>query len=47
MLGNGDNGLSIGDKLVQIGDNEESRNSHVFAATTTSLVVTIPTQAIE
>ncbi|MEZ7172743.1 hypothetical protein [Sporosarcina sp. OR05] len=47
VLGNGDNGLSIGGKLVQIGDNGESRTSHVVTATTTSLVVTIPTQAIE
>lgn len=47
VLGNGDNGLSIGGKLVQIGDNGESPISHVVTATTTSLVVTIPTQAIE
>lgn len=47
VLRTGDNAPRIGDKLVPIGDNGESQNSHVVTATTTSLVVTIPTQAIE
>ncbi|MHC8514555.1 hypothetical protein [Sporosarcina sp. ITBMC105] len=47
VLGNGGNGSRIGGKVFGNGDNGESRTSHVVTATTTSLVVTIPTQAIE